>query len=265
VDWRRQATAAARFVVEYLDGILVIAIAAVVAYLDITNPDLDAQKVSSATLALLGATAFILMRDRRSRADLSDLRKIAADALSDLPYDIVWQVNEWELKDRERATVRMRRGVRFIRHQESTMAHWSSGPGEITRCEAKWRRNAKKSWNEAKEIDSISVRRGKKRTFSLGMEQARGDRLEWCVEMDVLGRFSGANQSVTHEAKVASDYPRSVRIVWPADERPRDVVMTLGDRPASELRPKTRKRRAYIEETVGRLSAGEEFKISWIW
>src|ERR1044071_3466555 len=111
--------------------------------------------------------------------------------------------------------VRMRRRIRFTRNQESTMTHWSWGPGKIIRCEAKWRRTSKDRWIEAKLIENLPPRNGDKLTFSLGREHARGDPLDWCVEIDAVDRFSDSHQSVSHEAKTESDYPRSVRIVWP--------------------------------------------------
>lgn len=262
---REKFKLAVLFVIENLDAFLVMAVATAIVVLDIADSQLDEQVVSSATLALLGVTAFLLLRDRRSRVDLGELRQIATDALSDLPYDIIWQSNEWDLESRDKATVKMERRVRFTRNQLSTMAHWNTGPGRVLRCDARWRRTPDDSWVEAKLIDAFSVRGGKKQMFSLGQEHSRGDTLEWCVEMEVEGRFSDAHQSVIHEARVESDYPRSVRILWPATDAPSNVEMVLGEGPARPLALQSVDGRNLIEETVGRLRKDEIFKISWIW
>ncbi|MGN6257263.1 MAG: hypothetical protein ACTHN3_05860 [Solirubrobacterales bacterium] len=260
-----KAKLAALFVLENLDAFLVMVVATVVVVLHIVDPDHSEHMVSSATLALLGITAFVLLRDRNSRTDLGALRQIATDALNDMPYSIISQDNEWDLKSRELATVTMETHVRFTRNQMSTMSHWNTGPGTVLRCDARWRRSKNDRWIEAELIDELPVRGGKKRTFSLGQEHSRGDTLEWCVEMDVKGRFSDSHQSVTHEARLESDYPRSVRIVWPPTEVPSNVEMVLGERPARPLALKTVEDRTVIEEKVGRLRKDEIFKISWIW
>lgn len=249
---------------ENLDALLVMVVAAVVVVLDIADPDLDPQVVRAATLALLGVMAFMLLRDREARGDLGELRQVARDALSDQPYRIVWQRNEWDLSDRHLATVSMTCGLRFTRNHESTLSHWSRGDGSITDCVASWRRPSGQ-WIKAVEIDKITARGGTKRVFSLGEEHARGDMLEWQVAREARDRFSSAHESVTHEAKAESDFPRTVRILWPPGEPPSHVEMRLGDRPAQTLSLKSEEGRTFIDETVGRLAEGEIFSISWNW
>lgn len=240
-------------------------VAAVVVALDIVVPDLDPQVVSSATLALLGVTAFVLLRDRRGRAELADLRQVAADALNDLPYDIIWQDNEWDIRDRQNATIRMTQRLRFTRNEVSTLPHWSSGDGDITRCVATWRRRSGDAWIEAPEIHELGTRNGKRILFSLGEEHSRGDMLDWCVERDAVGRFAGAHEEVTHEAKTDTEFPRRVRIYWPPGEPPSHIEMRLGGQPARRLQGKAEDGRIVVDETVVRLRKGERFVVSWNW
>jgi hypothetical protein len=257
--------AAFRFVWANLDAILVMGVAALVVALDILLPDLDPQIVSAATLALLGVTAFIMLRDRRHRGQLDALSQLASDAFSDLPYDILWQDNEWDLRDRSHTTVRMTQRLRFTRGNVSTLPHWSSGDGAITRCAAAWRRDSASGWIDADLIHELPTRNGARLLFSLGEEHARGDMLDWRVERDATDRFSSSHESVTHEAKTASDFPRRVRIVWPPGEPPTHVEMRLGDRPARRLSVRHDQGRAYIDETINQLAKDEAFVLSWNW
>jgi hypothetical protein len=261
---RERAGAAGEFLWENLDAILVIAVAGVVLVLHILDK-VDAEAVGSVTLAMLGVTAFVLIRDRNSRAALDELRQLAADAQSELPYDIVWQKNEWDIKDRKQATIRLTQRLRFTRNEVFTLPHRSSGDGEITRCVAMWRRPNEDEWVEARKIDELATGSGNRLLFSLGEEQSRGDMIDWCVEREAVDRFSAPQESVSHLAKSDSKFPRRVRIVWPRGQRPHHIEMRLGDHPAQRLRSRKRKGRHFIDETVQALNKGDSFVVAWKW
>ena len=123
---RERAGAVGEFLWKNLDAILVIAVATGVLVLHVLDK-VDAEAVGSVTLAMLGVTAFVLIRDRNSRAELDELRQLAIDAQSELPYDIVWQKNEWDIKDRKQATIRLTQRLRFTRNEVFTLPHRSSG------------------------------------------------------------------------------------------------------------------------------------------
>lgn len=261
---RERAGAVGEFFWENADAILVMVVAAVILVLHVLDK-VDAETVGSVTLAMLGVTAFVLIRDRKSRTELGEVRRLAADAQSELPYDILWQKNVWDIKDREQATVRMTQRLRFTRNEIFTLPHRSSGDGEITRCVAKWRRPNETEWVEARQIDALETGDGNRLLFSLGEEQSRGDMIDWCVERDAVGRFSGSQESVGHLAKTASRFPRRVRIIWPKGQAPHHVEMRLGDHPAQRLRTREKKGRPYIDETIQALAKGSLFVVSWKW
>jgi hypothetical protein len=261
---RERAGAAGEFLWENADAILVMAVAAIVLVLHVLDR-VDAETVGSATLAMLGVTAFVLIRDRKSRAALDDLRQIAADAQSELPYDIVWQRNEWDIKDRKHATIRMTQRLRFTRNEVFTLPHRSSGDGKITRCDAMWRRPSEDEWIEARKVDELETATGDRLLFSLGEEQSRGDMIDWRVEREAVDRFSAPQEAVKHLAKSDSEFPRRVRIIWPRGQNPHHIEMRLGNHPAQRLRSRKKKGRHFIDETVQALHKGDSFDVSWKW
>lgn len=262
---RERLKRAGKFIWRNLDVFGVMSVAAVVVALDILLPNLDPEIVSSATLALLGATAFALLRDRRGQERLNAIGQVAEDALSDLPYDIIWQENEWDLRDRRNSTIRMTQRVRFTRSEVSTLPHRSSGDGEVTSCKARWRRATGDAWINAPEIHKLRTREGVRVLFSLGEEHERGDMLDWEVEREALGRFSEAHEEVTHKAKTDSEFPRKVRIVWPANEPPSHIELRVGSGPPKRLSGKLEGDRVFVEESVVRLRKDELFAVSWNW
>lgn len=221
--------------------------------------------VDSAILALLGAIAIALLRDRGKSRDLDDLKRLAEDAVCERPYVVVWQDNHWDLLDRENARVTCVEEVRLTRQNVSETFLWSNGPGVVERVRAKWRRSSRDTWVDGKKIDTLAVRGGTKEIFSFNDEHGRGDVLEWCVERDIRGQFPDANEGVAVEAETKSDHPRSLRITWPQNARPTRVEIREGNRPARPLRPRTKNGRPYVEEKVAALKIGEIVKIDWSW
>src|SRR5215213_2150815 len=188
-----------RFIWKNADAFFVIAIAFGVVVAEVVGHP-SPEVVDGATLGLLGVTAIVLLRDRVGRDDLDGLRRLASDALSERPYEVVWQCNEWDLKDRDCATIRKTQQIRFTRDLVSSMDHWSAGPGKIERYEAKWKRPSGKQWIPAEKIHEFAARRGQKVTYSLDEEHSRGDMLDWCIERDAVGRFPDNHEGVSLEA-----------------------------------------------------------------
>jgi len=221
---------AAKFAWKNADAVLVMVVAAGVIIAEVAGHP-STEVVDAAILVLLGATAFVLLRDREGRDQLDDLRQLASDALSDRPYGVVWQKNEWDIKDRERSTMRMTQQLRFTRNDVSTIAHWNQGDGTIERYSAKWRRPDGSRWIPAKKIHEFPIHNGEKVIYSLEEEHCRGDMLDWWVERDALGRFPGVHETASLEARANSDHPRVMHIVWPSDSPPSHVEIRFKDVP----------------------------------
>lgn len=252
------------FVVKNGDAFLAIIVAACVIGAE-TFGEPSVELVDSAILALLGAIAVALLRDRGKNEGLDDLRRLAEDAVCERPYVVVWQENQWDLLDRENARVTCTEELRFTRREVSENFLWSNGPGVVQRVTASWRRSRNDAWVPGKKIDALPTRGGMKEVFSFNDEHGIGDMLEWRVERDISGQFPNPNEGVALEAATRSDHPRALRITWPRDAKPTRVEIREGDRPARSLRPRTKDGRAYVEEKVFGLKIGEIVKIDWSW
>jgi hypothetical protein len=132
---KERARAGLWFLWRNADAALVIAVAAGVVVAEVMGSP-SPEVVDSAILGLLGVTAVVLLRDRVGRDDLDDVRKLAGDAISDRPYEVVWQNNHWDLKDRENTTIKVTEQLRFTRNDVATIAHWSRGDGVDRRNDA---------------------------------------------------------------------------------------------------------------------------------
>jgi hypothetical protein len=256
--------AALRFVWKNVDAFLVIAAAAGVVVAEVVgSPSTDV--VDSAILGLLGVTAIVLLRDRVGRDDLAAVQQLAGDAISDRPYEVVWQKNEWDLKDREHSTMRMTQQLRFTRNDVSTIAHWNQGDGTIERYSAQWRRSEGSPWIPAEKIHTFPIHNGEKVIYSLDEEHCRGDMLDWCVERDAVGRFPGLHETASLEARANSAHARVMRITWPADAAPSHVEIRFKGLPARTLSTKRKNGRPYVEEKIACLAIGEVVEIAWTW
>lgn len=221
--------------------------------------------VNSAVLALLGTTAFALMRNRNGRGELDELRMLAKDAIGDRPYEVVSQDNHWDLTSRERTTMRVTEQLRFTRNDVSTIANWSTGDGKVVRYQAKWRRPGGERWIDAELIHRFPIRNGEKVIYSLDEEHCRGDMLDWLVEREAIGRFPTAHESVTLEARTSSDHPRVLRITWPAETDPSNVEIRFRGLPARPLHTKRSEGRTFVEERIAGMAVGESVEIAWTW
>jgi hypothetical protein len=250
--------------VKNADACFAIAVAlAVIVALAIGHP--SDEVVNAAILGVVGAIALSLLRGRGNR-DLNALTQLAGDAISDRPYEIIWQKNHWDLIDRDHAFVKSTELLRFTRNDVATIADWSRGPGRIESARAKWRRSHDNQWIEAREIHAFHVRRGGDKTiYCFEEEHNRGDMLEWSVEHNFLGRFPNRNESVGFEARTRSEHPRIMRITWPADAPPMNVELRYEREAARELQPREKDGRAYVEEKVPGLGIGQSVEISWNW
>lgn len=253
-----------RFAWKNADAVLVIVVAAGVVIAEVVGHP-STHVVDSAILVLLGATAFVLLRDREGRGELDGLRQLASDAISDRPYGVVWQKNEWDIKDREHSTMRMTQQLRFTRNDVSTIAHWNQGDGTIERYAAKWRRPDGSRWIPAKKIHEFPIHNGEKVIYSLDEEHSRGDMLDWCVERDALHRFPGVHETASLEARANSDHPRVMHIIWPSAAPPSHVEIRFKGLPARTLSTKSKDGRPYVEEKIARLAIGEVVEIAWTW
>jgi hypothetical protein len=260
---KEKAKAALRFVFVNADAALVIAVALGVIVLEVVGSP-SSEVVDSAILGLLGVTAIVLLRDRIGRDDLANLSQLAGDAISDRPYEVVWQDNHWDLKDRENTTIKVTEQLRFTRNDVASIAHWSSGDGADERNEAKWRRSKQTPWIPAKKIYEFPVRNGKKVLYCFDEEHSRGDMLDWCIERDAIGRFPTAHEMVQLRARTRSDHPRVMRISWPTDSPPSHVEIRHEGMPARTLATRRKNGRTYVEEKIAGLSVGEAVEIACV-
>lgn len=253
-----------KFIWKNVDAFVVIVVAGGVVVADVVgkaSPD----AVDSAILAVLGVTAIVLLRDRASRDGLDDLRRLAGDAISDRPYEVVTQDNHWDLTARDRTTVRVTEQLRFTRNDVSTIADWSTGDGEVVRYDAKWKRPGNRTWIPAQKIHKFPIRNGEKVIYSLDEEHCRGDMLDWFVEREAVGRFPGTHESVSLSARTKSGHPRIMRITWPQGVNPANIEIRYKGQPAHRLSPRRKNGRAYVEETISELPVGEAVEIAWTW
>ena len=264
IGWGKGSGGGAGFVWKNADAFIAIAVAAGVVVAEVVgNPSMEV--VDSAILVLLGATAFVLLRDRESRGELDDLRLLAGDAISDRPYQVVTQENHWDLKTRDRSTVKVIEQLRFTRNDVSTIADWSTGDGQVERYDGRWKRAKGEDWLPAMMIHKFAIRNGEKVIYSLDEEHCRGDELHWCVERDAVDRFPNRNESVSLEARTKSDHPRVMQIAWPPDAAPSHVEIRLEGQPARTLATRRKNGRACVEEKIAGLPVGKSVKIAWTW
>jgi hypothetical protein len=259
--WLRER---AKFAWKNADAFIAMGVAVGVVIAEVVGSP-SKEVVDSAILVLLGATAFVLLRDRDKRGELDDLRLLARDAISDRPYQVVTQVNHWDLKDRQRTTVRVTEQLRFTRNDVSTIADWSTGDGRVERYRGRWKRTENEAWLPAEMIHKFSIRNGEKVIYSLDEEHCRGDELHWDVERDAVGRFPNRNESVSLEARTNSDHPRVMHITWPPDASPSHVEIRVEGQPARTLATKRKNGRACVEEKIAGLPIGKTVKIAWTW
>ena len=262
--WGAKARAVGRYVWRNLDALLVIVAAAVVLAIEVVgspNPRL----IDSVILALLGISAFALLRDRAHQVRLDELQQLAGDAMSDRAYEVVWQENEWDIRDRANATIRVTEQLRITHDEVATIAHWSRGDGEDTRNDARWRRSDKSPWIDAKAVYEFPVRNGRKVIYCFDEEHRRGDMLEWCIERDAVGRFPTEHEGVELKARTRSDHPRVMRILWPAASPPSHVEIRHGNHPARTILPRKKNGRLVVEEKIAGLAIGESVELAWTW
>jgi hypothetical protein len=258
----------ARFVWENADALLVILVGLGVATLEIFGSP-SKEVVDGAILGLLAVTSVVLLRDREERraehGELAALKRLASDAISDRPYEVVWQTNHWDLVERDRSVVTQIEQIRITRMDVATNFQWSRGDGETERTDARWRRTRGAAWIAARKIYDFPVRGGTKEIFCFDEEHSQGDMLEWCTEREFRDRFPGVHEGVELEARVKSDHPRTLRITWPPESPPSHVEMRHGGQPARTLVPRRKRGRCYVEEKVPGLEIGEVVRIDWTW
>lgn len=191
-EWLRGAGI---FVLKNADAFLAMAVAlAVIVALAVGRPSKEV--VDAAILGVVGTMALALLRDRGGHGDLSDLRQLARDAISDRPYDVVWQNTHWDLKDERRAVCKRTEQIRFTRNDVATNFSWSSGDGTVESVNARWRRARGLPWIEARKVYEFRVRGGFKEIFCFDEEHSRGDILDWCIVQETLDRFATTHEGV---------------------------------------------------------------------
>jgi hypothetical protein len=255
---------AALFAFENADAFFAMAVAAaVIVALAFGHPSTEV--VDAAILGLLATISLALLRNRVGADRLEAFRQLATDAMTDRPYQVIHQTNEWDIWDKDHVKTRLSQQLRFTRNDVSTIEHSSQGDGSVESYTAKWRRSADSQWISAKKIHAMAIERGEKVIYSLEEEHCRGDMLDWCIEREAVGRFPRDHERVTLEAKAISDHPRVMKIVWPREREPKHVEIRFGEAPARPLKPKRRKGRLEVEEKISFRKIGEEVTILWNW
>lgn len=265
---RERLKAAVDFAWTNADATFVIVVGLGVAALEIFGSP-SKEVVDGAILGLLGVTAIVLLRDRAERqqehGDLAALKQLANDAISDRPYEVVWQDNHWDLADRDRSIVTQAEQIRFTRLDVATNFQWSRGDGDCESSSARWRRDKKGQWIPAKKIYEFAVRSGVKEIFCFDEEHGQGDMLEWFTERVFTGRFPAQHEGVELHTRVKADHPRTMKITWPPGITPTHVEIRLGTTPARTLKPRKKEGRCFVEEKVAGLPVGEVARIDWTW
>lgn len=265
MGWQEKARELRGFVWANLDALLVVVVAFAIVVAEIVAEPSRAL-VETAILAVLGVTAIVLLRDRGHRIELDGVRKLAGDAISDRPFEVVRQTKQWDLRDRDTAVVTLTEQLRFTRNDVATISHWTQADGSVQRNVAKWRRSEARSWISATMIHRLSVRGGEKAIYCLEEEQNRGDELDWCIEEEARGRFSKEHEKVGFRARAKSDHhPRMMKILWPSDLPPSHVEIRRGSEPAQTLAVRRKNGRPCVEHRVSGLAVGETVEISWTW
>ncbi|HEU4598341.1 MAG TPA: hypothetical protein VFS26_01215 [Solirubrobacterales bacterium] len=252
------------FALRNADAVFAIVVAVVVITLIVVSTPSPAL-VNSAILGLLATVALALLRDRSGAGGLDDLRQLAVDAMTDRPYQVIHQTNEWDIWDKDHVKTRLSQQLRFTRNDVSTIEHSSAGEGTVETYSAKWRRSSDSEWIPAEKIHAMAIERGEKVIYSLEEEHRRGDMLDWCIEREAVGRFPRDHERVTLEAKAVSDHPRVMKITWPTEREPKHVEIRFEDQPAKPLKPKRRKGRLEVEQKIAFRKIGEEVAILWTW
>src|SRR3954451_9920407 len=113
------------FMLENGDSFLAMGVAlGVIILIVVGHP--STELIDAAVLGLLGTVALAILRNRE-REDLSALHQLAGDAISDRPFQVVWQKNHWNLVSRDMVESKETELVRFTRNDVATIAHWSRG------------------------------------------------------------------------------------------------------------------------------------------
>lgn len=252
------------FMLENGDSFLAMGVAlGVIILIVVGHP--STELIDAAVLGLLGTVALAILRNRE-REDLSALHQLAGDAISDRPFQVVWQKNHWNLVSRDMVESKETELVRFTRNDVATIAHWSRGDGDVQDTKAKWRRQRNEDWIEARKLDSFPVARGGVKTiYCFDEEHNRGDMLEWSIERQVAGAFPTSHEAVRIRARTGADYPRILRVTWPHDSPPKSVQIRYEHQAGRVLEPKEKDGRRYVEEKVPQLGIGQAVEIGWNW
>jgi hypothetical protein len=273
---------ATTYVRENYDALLVAVGAAVVFALDLVSK-VDKETVGSATLALLGVTAIVLLRDRAERAlllefrerangalgNLDALNRLASDSLSELPFEVLSQVCVWDIFSRDRSAATSTLRIRFTRGGVSTMEGWYSGQGELCDWRGYWKYPGEEQWNEAKGIHSLEVEAGTKKIFALGREHSRGDVIDWHARREAVGQFPAHSESVSVLPLDPNvDHPRQIKVFWPPGVTPTSVFLRYRSRTGIPLSPSSdagNPPRLYVEQYIEDLARQGSAELGWIW
>ncbi len=254
------------FVWRNLDAVFVIVVGVVVGALEVVGHP-SPETVNAAILGLLAVTAVILLRIRRRRGELDEVREVASDALSERPYKVVWAKHEYDIRDEKYSTMRVTQQLRFIHNRVSTIAHWSQGNGKIESYDGRWRRSEGNDWMSAEMIHTMPIDggSGEKVIYSFEEENSRGDILEWQVERHAVDRFPSAHEKVSLEPAAKSDHPRVMRVRWPENRPPKSVELRYRGKPGPSISTKKKAGRVEVVEKIPQLEVGESVEIRWSW
>ena len=249
-----------------LDAILVMVISAVVVVLEIAGEP-KTSLVNGTILALLGVTAFILLRDRGGRRRVDEIADFVADLHSDLPYEIQTETNRWDIRDRgASATFKQTKRLRLLRNYVSTLDHWTtSSSGRVTACESRWKLHSSPAWSTAPTVRKFPIDSGDKYIFSLDSSRTRGEILDWEVTRELRDRFPEDRESVSVKVRNIAHELR-LEVAWPTDRDPLSVEVNRGGRPGQIIRPERNNDGCLqtVEEFADH-RLGEEISIEWTW
>lgn len=258
----------ARFVIKNVDAFLVLFVAAGVLVYEIKWGS-DLNTADSLVIALLGMTSLVLLRDRKGRQDLDKLAEVISDLRSDQPYDVMSEINEWDIRERgSKATFTKLQTLRFTRNRVSVLEHWSSVDQGKVESSAFWRLPGDgdgDGWQQARKGGRVKCRQGAKTVFNLRHEFFTGDRIEWKVVRELKGNFQGKEPTVTLKLDTPSNSP-TMKIKWPAERPPKKVFFRREDQPLDDLPTDKEGGRVFAEKKIhGNLPSGAVSAIRWTW
>lgn len=261
---------------EYVDLLLALVGAAVVAILGLTG-DFNEEHLAEATLLVLAAISATLVRDRFRRDRLvQTMDATFRSTTAGLPWQVLKSEHTWDIStfDGSMATVTLKRLLRFL-VDEVVAIHEvvRQGDGTLVSCESCGGRpgGAMKKLVAGTEIDGDRPGSPKRRILQVGEMSRRGERFETITTQTLSGAFLKPREDAAVVVRQPTDEV-FMKVVWPAGRAPRSVSLTVnrgfGNRGPTEdvigsLR--TDRGRKKFERSFPDPQVGDEYVIHWDW